>query len=133
MRLGKATEYNFLLIGGEAEGDRLARLASDLPRDRIEIAQNLALVELALRLRECRFYLGHDSGISHLAGAVGLEGLVLWGSTDLAVWGPRGGKLRVLRAHQAQSDIPVERVIRELNVLFQVRVHAHPDEPGVRH
>ena len=41
-----------------------------------------------MRLRDCRFYLGHDRDL-HLAAPLG-SGLILWGSTDLAVWGLRG-------------------------------------------
>ena len=44
---------NLLLIGGEAEGDRLQRLASGMPSDRLEIAQHIPLPELAPRLAMC--------------------------------------------------------------------------------
>src|SRR5206468_2533428 len=75
-----STELNLLLVGGEAEGERLERLApkassgmaATVPAARIELAQSLPLPELALRLQSCIGFVGHDSGISHLAAAVGL-------------------------------------------------------------
>src|SRR6185312_3055832 len=77
-----------LLVGGEAEGDRLFRLAAALPADRIEVARSLPLVELAGRLQCSAAFIGHDSGISHLAGALGLPGLVLWPDTCEEIWRP---------------------------------------------
>jgi hypothetical protein len=35
-RLASGTDWNFLLVGGEAEGERLARLANHLPAARAE-------------------------------------------------------------------------------------------------
>lgn len=48
----------------------------------------LPLVDLADRLRTCTAFLGHDSGISHLAAACGVPSLLLFGPTDPAVWAP---------------------------------------------
>ena len=68
---------DLLLVGGEAEGEKLKRLAKRLPGDRIEIAQHVPLQELAPRLAKCAGYIGHDSGLTHLASALGLPTLVL--------------------------------------------------------
>jgi len=48
------------------------------------------LYELADWLARARIYIGNDSGISHLAAAVGTPAIVLFGPTDPAVWAPRG-------------------------------------------
>ena len=42
---------NLLLVGGEAEGERLRRLTNLIPSPRLQIAQNLPLAELARRLK----------------------------------------------------------------------------------
>src|SRR5205807_748651 len=67
-----STRLTLLLVGGEAEAERLQRLAAALPPSRVRVAQGLPLPELALRLQESFAFLGHDSGISHLAAALGL-------------------------------------------------------------
>src|SRR6185369_8112744 len=46
-RLLEETPFTFLMVGGEAEGDRLQRLARELPGSRITLAQSLPLPELA--------------------------------------------------------------------------------------
>jgi len=48
------------------------------------------LDDLAQWLAGARLYIGNDSGIGHLAAAVGTPALVLFGSTDPGVWRPTG-------------------------------------------
>lgn len=53
------------------------------------------LYELACWLARARLYIGNDSGITHLAAAVGTPVLAVFGPTDPAVWAPRGPHVRV--------------------------------------
>jgi heptosyltransferase III len=55
------------------------------------------LYELACWLARARLYLGNDSGITHLAAAVGTPVLALFGPTDPEIWAPRGPNVRVGR------------------------------------
>lgn len=55
------------------------------------------LYELACWLARARLYIGNDSGITHLAAAVGTPVLALFGPTDPAVWGPRGRNVRIAK------------------------------------
>jgi hypothetical protein len=55
------------------------------------------LYELALWLASAHLYIGNDSGITHLAAAVGTPVLALFGPTDPRVWAPRGPHVRVAR------------------------------------
>ena len=48
------------------------------------------LYDLGCWLAQARVYIGNDSGISHLAAAVGTPTIVLFGPTNPAVWAPRG-------------------------------------------
>jgi heptosyltransferase-2 len=112
--LMNATEFDLLLVGGEAEGERLQRLAAGLPPTRARVAQSLALADLAHLLVGCRAFVGHDSGISHLAAAVGLPGLVLWGDTAEEVWRPPSEKVIVLRHPAGLAGLPVEEVMDQL-------------------
>ena len=113
-QLVNSTSLNLLLVGGEAEGDRLEHLVAPLPPDRLKVARNLPLAELACLLKSCVAFIGHDSGISHLAAAVGLPGLILWGDTAEEIWRPPNEKMAVLRHPQGLARLPVEEVAREL-------------------
>ncbi len=108
------TRWPLLLIGGEAEGQRLQRLAATLPPTRARVAQSLPLAELARRLASCAGFIGHDSGISHLAAAVGLPGLILWGDTAEEIWRPPSEKVLVLRHPAGLVRLPVAEVLRHL-------------------
>jgi heptosyltransferase-3 len=113
-RLVAESDLHFLLVGGEAEGDRLERIAAVIPEDRLELARNWSLRHLASRLQSCAGFIGHDSGISHLAAAVGLAGLVLWGPTSETVWRPRSDRMILLRDPQGLDFLPVDRVLEGL-------------------
>ena len=105
------TDRQLLLVGGEAERDRVKRLAAGRPAGRVERAEQLPLVDLARRLSECVALVGHDSGISHLAAALGLPGVALWGDTVEAVWRPRSDRWLVLRDPSGLPALPVSRVL----------------------
>jgi heptosyltransferase-2 len=112
--LQTATKFSFLLVGGEAEVERLRRLSGVFHANRLELARCLPLVELARRLRSCLGFIGHDSGISHLAAASGLPVLVLWGDTNERVWHPRGERVTIIRSPDGIQALPVERVLGQL-------------------
>ncbi|MBI5605869.1 MAG: glycosyltransferase family 9 protein [Deltaproteobacteria bacterium] len=60
------------------------------------IIRSVTLPVLAGVLSQCAGYLGNDSGVSHLAAALGLPTVVLFGPTDPIFWGPKGKKVRIL-------------------------------------
>jgi len=55
------------------------------------------LYDLACWLARASLYIGNDSGITHLAAAVGTPVLALFGPTDPAVWAPRGSNVQIGR------------------------------------
>lgn len=71
------------------------------------------LLDLARFLAGARAYLGNDSGITHLATAVGVPVLALFGPTDPAIWGPRGHNVRILHAPRL-AELAPETVIGAL-------------------
>ena len=115
------TDWNILLVGGEAEGNRLAELATPLPSSRIRIAQSQPLHELAITLSSCLGFIGHDSGITHLAAAVGLSGLALWAESNEAIWHPRSPAFRVLRNSDGIAHLSPETVFTVLRNLLLAR------------
>jgi hypothetical protein len=63
------------------------------------------LYQLACWLAKARLYVGNDSGITHLAAAVGTPVLALFGPTDPAIWAPRGPHVRVCRIGFGLSSV----------------------------
>jgi ADP-heptose:LPS heptosyltransferase len=75
-----------------------------LPSDiQSEIITNL--YELGKFLSQARVYVGNDSGVTHLAAAVGTPVMALFRTTDPRVWGPRGVGVDVVKmAVEFQED-----------------------------
>jgi ADP-heptose:LPS heptosyltransferase len=55
------------------------------------------LEDLAALLGRCVGYVGGDSGVTHLAAAVGTPVVAVFGPTDPAVWAPRGPHVAIVR------------------------------------
>jgi heptosyltransferase III len=117
-RLSAETPFSFLLVGGEAEGSRLDRVAASAPPTRVTVARSLPLPELADRLAGCAAFIGHDSGITHLAAALGVPGLALWGESVETVWRPRGDHMTIVRAETGLGGIRVAQVLEALQQLL---------------
>lgn len=97
-RLVGGTDLSLLLIGGEAEGEVLGRLERRIPVPRRRLLRGAPLDQVAERLSCCQGFVGHDSGITHLAAAIGIPSLALWGPSNEAVWRPLGSRVRT-RSH----------------------------------
>lgn len=67
------------------------------------------LYELACWLSRARIYIGNDSGISHLAAAVGVPTLAIFLTTDPRVWAPRGEHVRILERPHVSEVIGIAR------------------------
>jgi heptosyltransferase-3 len=68
------------------------------------------LYELAGWLATAHVYIGNDSGITHLAAAVGTPVVAVFGPTDSRIWSPRGPKVCVI-ARPEIEDIGVGEVV----------------------
>ena len=91
---GKKAQPIFIL--GPVEQETSAGTVKMIESRGFPILRNMTLPVLAGILSFCAGYLGNDSGVSHLAAALGLPTVVLFGPTDPFFWGPKGGKVRIL-------------------------------------
>lgn len=92
------TGRRLLIVAGEADRDELATIRAALPADRLAIAENLPLREVAEVIGSSDLFVGHDSGVSHIAAATGTRCVLLFGPTDPRIWAPVNQNVRVLRA-----------------------------------
>jgi heptosyltransferase III len=93
--LGDAVAQPVFVVG-EADDREAAQLRKEAPG--VTVIEGLDLPHVAGILSNCRAFVGNDSGITHLAAAVGLPVVALFGPSDPARWGPRGPRVRILRA-----------------------------------
>ena len=99
-----------VIISGEADAARTQKLRVAWKDKSVQFAENLPLPHLAALL-ERMLFIGHDSGVSHIAAAAGARCLLLFGWTDPAIWAPTNRNITVLRAPEGKmAELNVEAV-----------------------
>lgn len=93
----KAAGADVLFLLGPAETERfseqdMAKIIMETPR---LICSPLA--DVVAILSNAAVYLGNDSGITHLAAAMGVRTVAVFGPTDPALYAPRGPDVTILR------------------------------------
>jgi len=114
----------FLIVLGPAEGPEVQQAFEELTSSHLVLAKGLSLVQLASVMEGCRLFIGNDSGISHMAVALRLPTLAIFGPTDHRVWSPRGEKVEVVRRGIPCSPCPEERffLCKEIECLNKIEV-----------
>jgi ADP-heptose:LPS heptosyltransferase len=117
-------DRKFLLILGPAEGPEIQQAFAGMNSPRLILAKGLSLVQLASVMEKSRLFIGNDSGISHMAAALGLPTLAIFGPTDHRVWSPRGERVEVIRRGIPCSPCAQERffLCRDLECLDAIEV-----------
>src|SRR5436190_23434109 len=101
---------SLIVISGEADQTETEALERALKNRDVRFAKNLPLTDLAAVL-ERSIFIGHDSGISHIAAAAGANCVLLFGPTDPGVWAPRNKNVQILRAQSGKlSDLKIASV-----------------------
>jgi ADP-heptose:LPS heptosyltransferase len=80
-RMSRGHGYGILLLGDDNDRRTAAAVADQLPDDCVNITGRAGVVEGAAHLKRCAGFVGNDSGLAHLAEAVGVPAAVLFGPT----------------------------------------------------
>jgi len=103
VRRALAAGRTVLVLQGPADGVVTDRLRRELPAPdggaaRWRVNPPVPVGVCAAVLERADRFLCNDTGLMHVAGAVGAPTLALFGPTDPALWAPRSPRLRALRA-----------------------------------
>jgi ADP-heptose:LPS heptosyltransferase len=98
-----------LVVLGPAEGPEVRKAFETMGPDAPVLAKGLTLLQLASVMEGCWFFIGNDSGITHMAAALGLPTVAIFGPTDQQVWSPRGEETVVVCRGIHCSPCPQER------------------------
>lgn len=93
-----ASDYGCqVLIGGSREEVVLAQRIHEAAKSRpISMAGLATLKQFAAIAKRAVLFVGNDSGAMHIVAAVGTPMVVLFGPSNPAEWGPRGGSAEVI-------------------------------------
>jgi ADP-heptose:LPS heptosyltransferase len=106
-------DSRLLIIEGPAETGLAGQIARTLPSEAVITAESQPLELLAAAMNHCTLFIGNDSGLAHLAAALDVRSVVLFGPTLPQHWAPLGSHVTILRnAAGCLEGISVEEVIR---------------------
>jgi ADP-heptose:LPS heptosyltransferase len=88
--------------GSEWDGDLRAPL----------LLGKMSLLELASVIEGCRVFIGNDSGITHMAAALGIPTVAIFGPTDPKVWAPTGEHVVIVQKRIECSPCSREEFVR---------------------
>jgi heptosyltransferase-2 len=77
-----AKGFHIEFFGSDEESEYIMNIASSLPTDKItNLCGKLTLAELPARIAECSLAITNDSGLMHVASAVGIPTIAIFGPT----------------------------------------------------
>jgi heptosyltransferase-3 len=86
-----------LLIGGDPAERGLAERIRERARSRpAVVAGRTSLLQHAALLKRCALFVGNDNGPMHMAAALGIPVVALFGPSNPAEWGPRGAPSEII-------------------------------------
>lgn len=96
--------WDACVLGGGADAVMARQICHALPKERIiDLIGTASLWQSAAILSRSRLFIGTDSGLLHLASAVGTPVVALFGAGIEAKWAPRGSRSRILNHHLSCS------------------------------
>jgi len=96
-RILKRTDGTALIFGGLGEAEAAFRVREAMTSPAVSLAGETDLAEAAALIARCRLFLTNDSGLMHVASAVGVPLVAVFGSTNPVTTSPRGGPVRLIR------------------------------------
>jgi lipopolysaccharide heptosyltransferase II len=81
-RLIEAFDADVILFGAAQESGMAARIAGAMRQRSFNLVGATKIGELPALLSTCRLFIGNDSGAMHVAGAVGVPVIAIFGPTD---------------------------------------------------
>jgi len=85
-----------VVLEGPADREPVERLLQSCVNPPI-VLKGLDLLTVAGVIAQARLFVGQDSGVTHMAGLMGVRTVALFGPTDPARWAPRGAHLSVVQ------------------------------------
>jgi heptosyltransferase-3 len=117
----KSSRKPALLLEGPADGAIVKEIQN---RIALPTLSNPPLPVLATLLNKCAAYIGNDSGVTHLAAAIGAKVVAIFGPTDPEIWAPRGKNVTVIKGNadcapcspEKRRDCEDLRCLKEITV-----------------
>ncbi len=100
--LAEDQNLSMILFGDQQTAETVKKICKNLPKKAINLAGLTSLRELMALIGSCDAFLTNDSGPMHIASALNVPVVALFGSTDETVTGPYAGG-KILNKHVSCS------------------------------
>ncbi len=94
--LAKNKNNCIVFIGDKYSKNLISKLCNDLPSNVINLASHTSLRELVSIIQMCKLFITNDSGPMHIASALNIPLIALFGSTSDILTGPYSDKAIVI-------------------------------------
>jgi heptosyltransferase-2 len=143
-RLIDSADADVILFGAPQENEMASRIVGAMRHRAINLAGKTSIAELPGLLAACSQFVGNDSGAMHVAGAVGLPVVGIFGPTDPEGTSPVTSQFRLVREqvscspcflrhcpidHRCMTRISVDRVFDAAQLCSNVVRDSSPDVP----
>ena len=128
-KLATARQASIALFGSQSERALCAQVAALLPAHAVtNHAGETTLAQFIELAAQCELFLTNDSGAMHIASALGVPTVAIFGATDDVATGPTGTHARVVRQpvecspcllrecpidHRCMTRVSTDRVVKE--------------------
>jgi len=93
-----------ILLGGKSDNDAAEEVCRLAQTDVLNLAGKTNLTEAVYLISRCRLFISNDSGLMHVAGALNIPTIAIFGSTNPQTTSPAGNQSIVI--HQDLSCSP---------------------------
>lgn len=107
-RLAKELGARAVLFGGKADRETAEQVRRHAATDMINLAGVTSLEETIHLISQCRLFLSNDSGLMHVAGALNVPTVAIFGSTNPATTSPAGERTILVR-----REVPCSPCLKE--------------------
>ena len=118
-RFHSCTDYRVVYLLGPAERERFSAKTLETLRNSAPVLSDLDITSAAALICRSRGFLGHDSGPTHLAAALGVPTVAIFGPTNPTHWQPLGPSVRLIcpppdRPQPSLDGVTINRVYQTL-------------------
>ncbi|UCF57191.1 MAG: lipopolysaccharide heptosyltransferase II [Deltaproteobacteria bacterium] len=86
-----------VVVGSEGEKDICMAVSQSMKHIPLNLCGRTTLGEAMALIERCHFFVTNDSGLMHIAAALNVPMVGIFGSTDPAATGPRSRKVRIVQ------------------------------------
>ncbi len=133
-KLSEMYSAQVIIMGGKSDGETALDVQKLARTPLINLAGKTNLLEAIYLISQCRLFISNDSGLMHVAGALNIPTVAIFGSTNPVTTAPMGKKSIIVRQEMScspclkktcptdfrcMSMVSVEDVLRVAQDLFQ--------------